>query len=302
MESQEANNSKGSPVSRIVLGGGSFLEISPQRLEKIVKTAQGIGVFRIDTSPCYGDSEKLIGNALLGDLDFKIKTKVCKPPGRMLGGSDVISSLELSLENLKREKIECVLLHELDYRQVKPDAIDALIKLKKDGITEKIGVSSDNQSLSEFAELGVFDTFMATINLTDLSNLGTMRNLAKNFNNTLIAKRTIANGVWRKDFRYRAFTYYRTAKREINFKDEQSYSFRHEILSNSYYRMLNGDDYMNFAFSWDSRAEVLLGTRNIKHLMQFRSVEQSERLTNPELENLESNWETQSKYNWKAQV
>ena len=300
MEHPVVSHSKESRLSRIVLGGGSFLEISQQRLEQICKTAQELGIFKIDTSPCYGNSEKLIGEVLSKDLNFKIKTKVCKPSGRMLGQAEVISSLESSLKNIKREKIECVLLHELDFRDIKPDAIEALVNLKKEGIVERIGVSSDNESLLEFVKLGIFDTYMATINLADLANLGIMRHLSNDSGNTLITKRAVANGVWRRDIRYRALKQYRTVKKEISLKDEQSYFFRHKILSRSQNRTLKAYDYMNFAFSWDLRAEVLLGTRNIRHLMQFRSVEQGERLTNVEIDFLESNWREQAKYNWRA--
>ena len=59
---------------------------------------------------------------------------------------------------------------------------------------------------------------------------------------------------------------------------------------------------MNFAFSWNLQAEVLLGTKNIKHLKQFRGIEQSERLNDFELEALEANWQTHTFFNWKAQV
>jgi aryl-alcohol dehydrogenase-like predicted oxidoreductase len=302
MEHPVISHSKEPKISRIVLGGGSFLEISPRRLEQICKIAQEIGIFRIDTSPCYGHSEKVIGEVLSKDLDFKIKTKVCKPSGRMLGRADVISSLESSLKNMKREKIECLLLHELDIRDIKSDAIETLINLKKEGITEKIGVSSDNESLLEFAKLGIFDTYMATINLADLANLDIMRHLSNDSRNTLVAKRTIANGVWRKDFRYRALKYYRVVRKEINLKNQQSYYFRHKILSRSQNQTLEAHDYMNFAFSWNLRAEILLGTRNIKHLVQFRNIEHGERLTHDEIDFLESNWREQAKYNWRAQT
>jgi aryl-alcohol dehydrogenase-like predicted oxidoreductase len=302
MKSNSTTEANDSHKSRIVLGGGSYLEISPTQLEKICETARNSGILRIDTAPCYENSEKIIGDVLSGDLSFKIKTKVCRPHDKMLSRADVYSSVESSLKNLKRENIECVLLHELELSQVKPEALNALLKLKEDGITEKIGVSSDNEALLEFAGLGIFDTFMASINLTDLSNLELMRKLSGNPKNTLVAKRTVANGVWRKDFRYSALQVYRALRKEIDKQDIQSYLFRHKTLTSSYHRRLKAEDYMNFAFSWNLQAEVLLGTKNIKHLKQFRGIEQSERLSDIELEALEANWKTNAFFNWRAQV
>ena len=289
-------------MSRIVLGGGSFLEIPLTQLEEICTTAKEIGVLRIDTSPCYGNSERAIGEVLYGDRGFKIKTKICNPVSGILSRSDVLSSVQLSLKNLKLEKIECLLLHELSFSQVEQGALEALLELKKAGITDKIGVSSDNESLALFAEIGMFDTFMGTINLLDLSNLETMRKLSNNPENTLIAKRALANGVWRKDVRYRLLKYYRTIKQEIDFKDQQSYLSRHKRISNSLGRTLIKSDYMNFAFSWDTRAEILIGTRRANHLKEFRSAEESERLSASELANLESHWKNESSLDWRAHV
>jgi aryl-alcohol dehydrogenase-like predicted oxidoreductase len=302
MKSNSNTEGNDSHASRIVLGGGSYLEIPPTQLEKICDTARNSGVLRIDTAPCYANSEKLIGDVLSGDLSFKIKTKVCRPHDKMLSESDVYSSVESSLKNLKRDSLECVLLHELNLSQVKPEALNALLKLKEDGITEKIGVSSDNEALFEFAELGIFDTFMSSLNLTDLSNLELMRQLSENPKNTLVAKRTVANGVWRKDLRYSALQVFRTFRKEIDRQDNQSYLFRHKTLSSTYYRRLTAEDYMNFAFSWNLKAEVLLGTKNIEHLKQFRGIEKSERLSDLELEALEANWKTHAFFNWRAQV
>ena len=74
MKPDSTTEGNDSHTSRIVLGGGSYLEIPPFQLEKICETARNNGILRIDTSPCYGNSEKLLGNVLSGDLSFKLKT------------------------------------------------------------------------------------------------------------------------------------------------------------------------------------------------------------------------------------
>ncbi len=288
--------------SRIVLGGGSFLDLQRNDLEKILLTAKDLGISRIDTAPCYGKSEKLLGQIISGDDYFRIKTKVCNPDGAKLTAALVNSSIEASLKSLGVKRVESLLLHELEVGQLEQNAIEAIANLKKSGIVERVGVSSDNESLVKFAELDLFDTFMATINLIDLANLETMNLLSQRDNTKIIAKRTLANGVWRKDLRFQILTQYRRIKNEIDLNDPKSYYFRNKTFTRAIDRDLTGNDYMNFAFSWNLRSEVLIGTRNHKHLMEFRDVELTKRLTPLEVEALVETWRLINRFDWKAQV
>ncbi len=302
MQQENYSGKASSELSRIVLGGGSFLEITNNNLERIFAYAINNGIFRVDTSPCYADSEKKIGQVLSGSPEFKIKTKICIAENQILTKDKVISSVENSLNMLKVRKIESLHLHSISPHQVEDKALEELMNLKDSGTIERIGVSSDNLDLHEFASLNIFDSYMSTLNLIDMSNLEILKKLVELSEVKIVIKRALANGVWRQDARFRLLKLYRFLAHEIDRKNEQSYYFRHTVLSKSIGMKMSKMMYMNFAFSWDQRVEVIIGTRNTNHLREFRNLERFKRLDEMTIAHIEANWRNYSNFMWKAQV
>jgi len=288
--------------SRIVLGGGSISRLQQREVFDFLNSAHKIGVSRIDTSPCYGESESLIGVALSGEINFKVTTKICQPRGGKITKSLVIGSVEESLRKLKRQNVECILLHESDIRGITDDGFEEILNLKSRGITKHIGVSSDNEMLAKYAEMGIFDSYLASLSLVDMSNIHTLRKLLADKNNLIMCKRVLANGVWRRDLRYTLLKNYRRLKNEKYFYDQESYAYRHKVLTKSNKRRLSGTDYMRFAFSWHNQTEVLIGTSNTRHLKQVRTIELSDKNSEQELAHFEMNWVNNSSPKWKAHV
>lgn len=125
------NNAKGQP--------------SPAEATKILRYAIKEGVFVFDTAPGYGDSEKILGQNLhllknklvfiskVPSLDWKNKEKITEA---------INAVLEKTLHNLKIKKIPFYLFHRFnDLVSHKNFALHHLIKLKKRGLIETIGVS-----------------------------------------------------------------------------------------------------------------------------------------------------------------
>ena len=119
-------------------------------LKKIVKKAIDNGLNYFDTSPYYGNklSEINLGNSLDG-IDrskYIISTKVGRYGDDLFDFSEstIISSLDESLERLKIDYVDILLLHDIEFgnfEQIINESLPALEKLKKSGKVKYIGFS-----------------------------------------------------------------------------------------------------------------------------------------------------------------
>jgi aryl-alcohol dehydrogenase-like predicted oxidoreductase len=109
------------------------------RIFEILSATKDVG---LDTSPSYGDSEKVLGH-LLKEYDFKgnITTKI---PIQFYDDSRLmVGSLESSLKNLGVASVNCTLLHGFDekilenYEQI----TKALKIILNEGLTKEVGLS-----------------------------------------------------------------------------------------------------------------------------------------------------------------
>ena len=159
----------GAPLSGMTLGGGLFGGTPHDAAVEIVQRAHELGIRYFDTAPLYGAgrSEIRYGRALEGiDRDsFVLSTKV----GRVLepyeGGysaeespdgfaehiaintwsrDDVFRSIEESLERLRMDRAEIILVHDSDVEdfgviQALDEAFPALLELKSQGTIGAVG-------------------------------------------------------------------------------------------------------------------------------------------------------------------
>jgi aryl-alcohol dehydrogenase-like predicted oxidoreductase len=264
--------------SKTVLGGGSWSNFDSYELSKLLTNARQLGISSIDTAPSYGKSEFLLGKCLEETHGFKISTKVGKAGAFRLTGKMVLESIEKSLKLLKQEKIDYIYLHSVDFKFVEDSAIDEIINLKKFGITKKIGVSCDGNVFQDFYELGIFDGFMMTLNLVDQANYENLL-VAYNAGSDITLKRALANGVFSNKIKARLLRYRRIYSGEILGNESQSYDFRSRIMSSHNGQQLNYSDYVRYSFSvgYQFNANILIGTKSIKHLKKF---EESKKIFN----------------------
>ena len=116
--------------------------INNKEFKKIEKLVLKSKINFIDTAISYGDSENIIGNSKLKNLN--IITKIKLPPKKNILVRDwVLKEISKSLYNLKINKIYGVLIH--DYRDLLgkygKDYLFSLQDLKKKKIIKKIGIS-----------------------------------------------------------------------------------------------------------------------------------------------------------------
>jgi aryl-alcohol dehydrogenase-like predicted oxidoreductase len=184
-----------SSVSRLALGTAQFGldygvtnhggRVSRDEVSKILGLARELGLEVLDTASAYGDAERILGEH--GTDDFRLVTKLPPTPkGAAINESWVVDQAEESLSRLEKPILSALLIHAPEELRGPngPNLIKGLIKARKSGITEKVGVSiyepKDLDWISELLEfevvqspLSVFDRRLVTSGwLTQLKTRG----------------------------------------------------------------------------------------------------------------------------------
>jgi aryl-alcohol dehydrogenase-like predicted oxidoreductase len=91
-----------------------------------------------------------------------------------------------------------VLLHSCSLDELQKGAcIEGLEQARKDGKTRLIGYSGDSRAAKYAIESGRFDALQTSVNLCDQESIELLLPLARYKQLGVIAKRPIANAVWR---------------------------------------------------------------------------------------------------------
>ncbi|MCC6409330.1 MAG: aldo/keto reductase [Planctomycetes bacterium] len=177
-------------------------------VDKLLNAALDAGLNVIDTAECYVDSELKIGSAVgARRKDFYLFTKcghTSEPPkeGPDWTKAGVLQSIERSLKRLKTDVIDLVQLHSCSLEELKKgECIEGLLEAKKQGKTRYVGYSGDSLAAKWAIESGKFDALQTSINVCDQECIELTLPLAKEKGLGVIAKRPIANAVWRYDAR-----------------------------------------------------------------------------------------------------
>lgn len=153
----------------------------------LLERASRGGVTWLDTAPAYGHAEATLGRLLDRFPSFRIMTKIGAlgdvSPGK---AADAIrASLSRSLERLRRDRVDLLLLHHaLDLRRVDAaDVAGALAAVKADGLAGRVGVSVyDPDDLDAVFAGASIDVVQAPLNPLDrrFASDGLRRRLAEN--------------------------------------------------------------------------------------------------------------------------
>ena len=148
-------------VSRLALGTYELRSASLHQAEQILNTALEGGVNYIDTAPCYGQSEELIGKILHARRDQFLLASKC---GCVLDGNPfthqtdftaghILKNLENSLRLLKTDYLDVWLLHgpaPADIPGWKDGPlVQAMVQAKQKGLVRQIGISCKNGGPAE---------------------------------------------------------------------------------------------------------------------------------------------------------
>ena len=168
----------------------------------LLNSALDAGLNVIDTAAAYKTSEELIGEAVgHRRQDYYLLTKCGALDAftRFDWSKDgVVETIRQSLKNLRTDYLDIAQLHSCSAEILRRgDAVEGLLEAKRLGYTRCIGYSGDNEDARIAIELGVFDSLQTSVSVADQSPIDENIPAAVEKGMGVIAKRPIANAVWR---------------------------------------------------------------------------------------------------------
>ncbi len=193
-------------VSVLGFGGaeiGYFGE-SQETVNELLNSAIDAGLNLVDTAAAYWTSEKMIGEALKTRRKDIVLISKC---GALDGftRSDwskkgILETIQNSLQLLQTDYLDIAQLHSCDSEVLnRGEVIEALIVAKERGYTRFAGYSGDSLDAKTAIETDFFDTLQTSVSIADQEPIELTISLAKEREMGVIAKRPIANAVWRND-------------------------------------------------------------------------------------------------------
>lgn len=118
----------------------------PAEALKMLEYAANNDITTIDTASAYGEAEKIVGDFIerFGRENLQIVTKI--RPGLLFNiepknyFKTIRQNLKDSLAILRLDNVDACIFHNAEYAS-NPEALEALAKLKKEGLAKKTGVS-----------------------------------------------------------------------------------------------------------------------------------------------------------------
>lgn len=189
-----------------LLGLGTSQVGSPDLPDKdaarVLNHALDLGLNVIDTAHCYGISEERIGRHVGHRRAEYVLSSKC---GHAMPGladwtpACVRASVHESLRRLRTDRIDVVHLHSCGAEFLTDGRLaDALDRLRADGSIGVVAYSGDNDALAYAIDSGRFASVEASVNIVDQHNLRHVVPDAARAGLGVIAKRPIANGIWRR--------------------------------------------------------------------------------------------------------
>jgi aryl-alcohol dehydrogenase-like predicted oxidoreductase len=203
----------GLSVSVLGFGGSEvgYQEVAQKTVDAILGRALDAGVNLIDTAECYADSEGLIGRALGQRRSEVVLMTKCghamlESAADRAGGfarsewdpAMLSASIDRSLKRLGTDYVDVIQFHSPG-REVldNDDAIAALQRAREAGKARFIGCSIDGDDAAHAIEMDVFDTLQISVNVADQEAIDLVLPKAIERGIGVIAKRPIANAVWK---------------------------------------------------------------------------------------------------------
>ncbi|MDH3493675.1 MAG: aldo/keto reductase [Acidobacteriota bacterium] len=196
----------GLKVSRLGFGGAEigYFGKDQESVDELLGSALDSGLNLIDTAAAYWTSEKLIGNSIKSRRKDIVLISKC---GALDGftRSDwtkkgILETIESSLSLLQTDYLDVMQLHSCDAKTIqRGEAIEALIVAKEKGYIRFAGYSGDGSDAVAAICTDFFDTLQTSVSIADQEAIDLTLPSAAERNMGVIAKRPVANAVWRNE-------------------------------------------------------------------------------------------------------
>ncbi|MHB1421656.1 MAG: aldo/keto reductase [Gemmataceae bacterium] len=286
-------------VSVLGFGGAEigFERAAAQTVAELLNSALDAGLNIIDTAECYLQSEELIGQAAAGRRkDFYLFSKCGHPDNPGVGDwrpASLLASIERSLKRLRTDHLDLIQLHSCSEEELrKGDVIRALEEAKQKGYARYIGYSGDGSAARYAIECGRFDTLQTSVNLADQEALELTLPLARQRQLGVIAKRPIANAVWRYDRK----------------PDNSYYQPYWERVRKLDYDFLRGDGKqavstaLRFTLSAPGVHTAIVGTKNPKRWRENAELLAAGPLPRETIDKIRARWREAAESSWVGQI
>jgi aryl-alcohol dehydrogenase-like predicted oxidoreductase len=193
-------------VSRLGFGGAEIgqQKATQETVNELLNSAIDTGLNLVDTAAAYWKSEEMIGNAISNRRNEIVLISKC---GAVDGftRSDwskkgILETIQKSLQLLQTDYLDIEQLHSCDAETIKRgEVIEALIVAKERGYIRYAGYSGDGEDAKAAIKTDFFDTLQTSVSIADQEAINLTIPLAREREMGIIAKRPIANAVWRND-------------------------------------------------------------------------------------------------------
>ena len=300
-----------------------FTDISDANMDRMLRAALELGVNLIDTAAMYGDSEEKIGRALRGRRQrYLLSTKCgrCLPPRRSPNGFFVRAqrklrrlmgleeeyesldwhpralewSIHRSLRRLKTDCIDILFLHSCSEETLqKTEVLEVLHRARKSGKVRFLGYSGERPAALHAIQSGHFEALQLSINIADQDGIDTVLPLAIRKGMGVIAKRPLANCLWKSALRPDPVLYPHHQVYWERFRE-----LRYDFLLNDRAAEIG----LRFTLSVPGAHTAIAGTTNPEHLLENARYAAEGPLPAAQFEAIRSTWSKVSAPTWLGQL
>lgn len=239
-------------------GGVGDPALSERDAETLLNSVLDLGIGLIDTARSYGTSEERIGRHLArrrGEFVLSTKVGYSVPGFEDWTAACVSAGVDLALQNLRTDVIDVVHLHSCPRATLERSGVaKALGRAVETGKVRVAAYSGDGDPLDFAVASGSFGSVQTSVNVVDQRAIETALPRAEERGKGVIAKRALANAVWRRDF--------------VPGEDEaiSTYRQRWHALSLDFGDLSPEEATLRFTAHVPGVSSVLVATRRIEHL------------------------------------
>lgn len=176
--------------------------LSERDAEALLHSVLDLGIVLIDTARSYGLAEERIGRHLArrrGEFVLSTKVGYAVPGYEDWTAGCVSAGVDLALTNLRTEVLDVVHLHSCPRAVlVQRGVVEALARAVDSGKVRVAAYSGDGEPLDWAISSGSFGSVQMSVNLVDQQAIDSALPRAIEQGLGVIAKRALANAVWRR--------------------------------------------------------------------------------------------------------